>query len=318
MAPARCQKQVLMAIARQKRILRLMTIALVTSTDLPGWEKDDAPLHDELTARGVAFEQPAWDDDIDWGTYEAAVIRTTWDYMPRREAFVAWAQAAAEKTQLLNPAPVIAWNTHKGYLRELAQQGVPIAPTVWADQGGAVDIAAEMAARGWSRGFIKPAVGACAVGTLRFDSCAAGFAAAQAHAEALLQTGGLLLQPYLGRVETQGELSAICFDGQVSHAVQKLPVPGDYRVQDDHGATDHPVDLTREQAALFRRVLDAAHRVVPGLDGEALLYARVDLMWDDAGDLCLTELELVEPSLFFRHGPLGAKRFVDAIMRRLA
>jgi glutathione synthase/RimK-type ligase-like ATP-grasp enzyme len=236
--------------------------------------------------------------------------------MPRRDAFVAWALDAGTRTRLFNPAEVIAWNTHKGYLRELAAQGVPLAPTVWVERGAAVDIAGVMDDRGWSRGFIKPVVGACAVGTLRFDTT--GLEAAQRHAEALLTEGGLMLQPYLARVEVSGELSAICFDGEICHAVQKVPVPGDYRVQDDHGARDHPVDLTEEQGAVIQRVLDATHRVAPGLDGEPLLYARIDLMWDDADALCLAEIELVEPSLFFRHGPDAPKRLVDALMRRVA
>ncbi|MGB0592125.1 MAG: ATP-grasp domain-containing protein [Myxococcota bacterium] len=295
-----------------------MNIALVTCTDLPGWEKDDRPLHAELGARGITFDQPAWDGDVDWSAYDAALIRTTWDYMPRRDAFVAWAKSAGEQTQLFNSADVIRWNTHKGYLRELAALGVPIAPTVWAEPGQAMDVAAEVKARGWRRGFIKPVVGACAVGTLRFDSNAVGLEAAQAHVDALLAAGeGVMLQPYLARVEVDGELSAICFDGVVSHAVQKIPVPGDYRVQDDHGATDHPVALTATQTACFDQVLQAAHEVVPGLGGEPLLYARIDLMWDDAGDLCVTELELVEPSLFFRHGPDASRLLVDALMRRI-
>ena len=294
-----------------------MTIALVTCNDLPGWEKDDIPLHEELRSRGIAFEQPAWDDDVDWSAYDAALIRTTWDYMPRRDAFVAWARGAQRATRLFNPAEVIAWNTHKGYLKALADAGVPIAPTAWVERGGSVNVAEEMRHRGWSRGFIKPVVGACAVGTLRFDATDEGCAEAQAHADALLPTSGLMLQPYLAKVEVKGELSAICFDGQISHAVQKIPVPGDYRVQDDHGATDHPVVLTREQSALFGQILDAAHTLAPGLDGDPLLYARIDLMWDNADALCVTELELVEPSLFFRHGPSAAGMLVDALMKRL-
>ena len=292
-----------------------MKLALVTCSDLPGWEKDDRPLHQELERRGIPFDQPCWDGDVDWSAYDAALIRTTWDYMPRRDAFVAWAEGLP--VPLFNPGSVIRWNTHKGYLRALADLGVPIAPTIWAEQGQPLDVAAELAARGWTRGFIKPSVGACAVGTLRFDADADGVAGAQAHADALLSEGGVMLQPYLDRVEVDGELSAICFDGAISHAVQKVPVPGDYRVQDDHGATDHPITLTAAQTALFHRVLDAAHRVVPGLGGEPLLYARIDLMYDAAGDLCVTELELVEPSLFFRHGPEAPRRLVDALTRRL-
>jgi hypothetical protein len=47
--------------------------------------------------------------------------------------------------------------------------------------------------------------------------------------------------------------------------------------------------------------------------GLSLLYARVDMLWGDKGELYLTELELIEPSLFFRHGPDGPSRFADAL-----
>lgn len=299
-------------------MLLAMKIALVTCSDLPGWEKDDHPLHAELQGRGVAFEQPAWDGDVDWSSYDAALIRTTWDYMPRRDAFVAWAEATQQVTRLFNPAEVIRWNTHKGYLRDLAARGVPIAPTLWAEPGETLDVAKAISEQGWSRGFIKPVVGACAVGTLRFDADEAGLQRAQAHVDAMLAGGeGVMLQPYLAQVEVKGELSAIVFDGEISHAVQKIPVPGDYRVQDDHGASDHPVTLDEGQRELFLSVMTEAHALAPGLKGAPLLYARVDVMWDDDDALCVTELELVEPSLFFRHGPDGAKLLVDALVRRI-
>ena len=54
----------------------------------------------------------------------------------------------------------------KTYLRELAQAGIPIAPTIWVDES--IDVRLEMAANGWKKGFFKPVVGACASDTLRF------------------------------------------------------------------------------------------------------------------------------------------------------
>jgi hypothetical protein len=61
-------------------------------------------------------------------------------------------------------------------------------------------------------------------------------------------------------VETEGELSAIYFGGHFSHAVRKIPLPGDYRVQDDFGAHDEPVALDPAARALAERVLEPARR----------------------------------------------------------
>lgn len=287
-----------------------MRIALATCSDLPDWEVDDAPLHAALRARGVALEQPPWDAPVDWSAFDAVLIRTTWDYWHRRDAFVAWAESTAAQTRLLNPARVVAWNTDKRYLRPLGE-AVPLAPTVWLEQNQAVDLAALLTARGWPRGFIKPVVGASASDTLRFSADEAH--TAQTHLDALLARQGAMVQPYLPRVETDGEFSAIFVDGQITHGVRKVPVPGDYRVQDDYGASDEPYTLSPAEAAAAQRVLAAAESL---LGVGTLLYARADFLWADDGTVFLNELELVEPSLFFRHGPGAAERLADALIRR--
>ena len=134
----------------------------------------------------------------------------------------------------------------------------------------------------------------------------AGDPAAQGHATRLLTSEDLMLQPYLTRVETEGELSAVFIDGQLTHGVRKVPVPGDYRVQDDFGAKDYLIDFP--DVGLARRTMDAA--------GRGLLYGRADFLIGEDG-LQVTELELVEPSLFFRHCANAADVLADALVRTL-
>ncbi len=283
-----------------------MRLAIATCNAVPAWECDDRPFHADLAERGIEAAQVPWEEaGADWGAFDACLIRTTWNYQEHREDFVAWAERVAAKTALWNPLPVVRWNTHKSYLRDLDGRGVPVIPTVWLPPGRRADVRAIMSERGWKRGFLKPAVGATARETLRFE---AGDPAAQAHADRMTAREEMQLQPYLSSVETEGELSAIFIDGERTHAVRKIPVAGDYRVQDDFGAKDGPVDLSKEEAALARRVIDAAP---PGL-----LYGRVDFLRDDAGALRVTELELVEPSLFFRHARHAAARLADAILAK--
>lgn len=286
-----------------------MRIALATCAQLPDWEVDDRPLVAELEARGVEVLEPAWDaSGVDWSAFDACLIRTTWDYMARQEDFVAWAARVEQVTRLFNPAATVRWNTHKRYLRELEARGAPLAPTVWLDRGAAVDVAAMVRERGWTRAFVKPQVGASARETLRFDADRAGIAAAQAFLERTLAVEDMMVQPYLPSVETEGELSAIFFDGRYSHGVRKVPVAGDYRVQDDFGAHDEPYRFRGAELALAERLA--------GLAG-GLLYARVDLLRDPAGQLRLNELEVVEPSLFFRHDEAAAGRLAAALIDRV-
>ena len=172
-----------------------------------------------------------------------------------------------------------------------------------------------MKEKGWTRGFLKPVVGATARETLPFDDSAEGIAAATSHLDRLLPDEAMILQPFCESVKTEGEYSAIYFGGELSHGVQKIPVPGDYRVQDDFGASDKPHEFSSTDFKWVGQVLEALDKLRADRFAEAapLLYARVDLLRDVHGDLCLNELELVEPSLFFRHDPESPARLVRAL-----
>jgi hypothetical protein len=281
-----------------------MKIALVSCDELPGWEIDDQPLISALEARGATVHRPSWTSDVDWNQFDLSVIRTTWDYHSRKDTFIAWCKTVP---RLLNDVSIVEWNTHKSYLRELEQHGVAIAPTVWIEAGKKVCIQKSMQTLGVTKGFIKPQVGACASDTLRFTEeeyqKAQRFLESNSHQD-------MMVQPYLEAVETEGELSAIFIGDQFTHGVQKIPVPGDYRVQDDFGASDVPFEFSSDEIQMMKQVL----RFVP--NHEALLYSRFDYLRDANGDLLLNELELVEPSLFFRHCSYSAVLLADAILKR--
>jgi glutathione synthase/RimK-type ligase-like ATP-grasp enzyme len=294
-----------------------MRLALATCRDLPAWEVDDRPLREALREEGAAVEEPAWDDPgVDWRSFDACLIRTTWDYMERRDAYVAWAERVGSATRLFNSAAVVRWNTHKSYLRALEDRGVAIVPTEWLAEGTTAAIGELVARRGWSRAFLKPVIGATARETLRFAADGDGLRAARNHADRLLPAEGLMLQPYLDRVETDGEVSAIFVDGELTHGVRKVPVAGDYRVQDDFGARDYPYSFAAEERRVAEAAVTAAERAL-GF-AAPLLYARADFLRGAQGELLLTELELVEPSLFFRHAPAAAGRLAAALLRRLS
>ena len=296
-----------------------MRIALATCSTLPAWECDDAPLLAALRARVGAVEQPIWDDpEVDWSSFDAVLIRTTWDYQSKREAFIAWAARVGACTRLFNPAAIVHWNTDKNYLRELEAVGVPIAPTTWFEVGQPHELARIVEQRGLARGFLKPVIAANARGTFRFDARdPAELSAAQQHLLRMSASEPMMLQPYLSAVEREGELSAIYFEGALSHAVRKVPVAGDFRTQDDYGAHDEPIVLEADAAALATLALEGFATLARerGWD-PTLLYARVDMLRDESGAMVLNEFEVVEPSLFFRHGPHAAERLAEALLAR--
>ena len=72
-----------------------------------------------------------WDDPaVDWDAFDLTVVRSTWDYVGRRDEFLAWAESVP---RLHNPAEVLRWNTDKRYLAELTEAGLPVVPT-WFDE----------------------------------------------------------------------------------------------------------------------------------------------------------------------------------------
>ena len=278
-----------------------MNIALATCKDLPDWEIDDAPLHAALNAAGVTVSMPVWSDKtIDWSMFDLTIIRTTWDYQDRLDEFLNWTMQADALGRLRNRPQLLRWNANKNYLRDLYQKGIPIAPTEWLEDE--VDIESVACRRGWKKLFIKPMVGASAIGAMRFD--VSDCYAAQDLLSQTLSKCGMLLQPYIQTVENEGEVSLLYFGGRYSHAVVKIPPDGDFRVQDDYGAKDYPFHPDQDLRDLSRQALT----LLPSIP----LYARVDFLKFN-GSWVLNELELIEPSLFFRHGPNAASLFVDAI-----
>ena len=274
-----------------------MNIAIATCKNLPQWEKDDIPFFNELKMLNIDYEVIAWDSDTDWSQFDACLLRTTWDYQDRINEFMAWVDQVTKQTLLINSKAIIEWNSHKHYLQELQQAGITIAPSEWMSKGQPYDIAKIMAQHGWNQGFIKPLVGANSRECLRFDNNPAGISLAQQHLDRLIPDEDLVLQPYLTNVETFGETSGIFFDGKLSHGTRKIPVKGDFRVQDDYGASDYPYHLTPQELELAQAAIDYISQHV-----DRPLYARVDFLHHKDGAVFVNEVELIEPSLFFRHG----------------
>ena len=281
-------------------------LALVTA-EVPTDHDEDRPILDQLLGdRSIPFSWVRWDDlSVDWSSFAAAWIRSTWDYTARHGEFLAWAQRVAACTQLWNPAPVVAWNSHKSYLLELAAAGVAIVPTVVVDAGHPLELAQLMDRRGWDEVVVKPAVSAGAVGAERVT---------RSHAPAWMQADGArsapdrLVQPLVAEV-ADGEVSMVAVQGQVTHAVRKVPAPGDFRVHAHLGGTEHLHTPTPAELALAEAALGAV--------GERLLYARIDCVPTAQGPR-LMELELIEPSLFLPLAPPAARHgLADAVAARL-
>ena len=288
-------------------------VALITCAELPDLDADDRLLVGPLAARGIRVEPAVWDDPaVDWAGYRLAVLRSPWDYAPRRQRFVEWTRTVPG---IANPAAVVEWNTDKRYLRILAEAGVPTVPTEWVSPD-----------RAWQppttgEYVVKPAISAGSLDTGRYDLADPGHRRlATAHVARLRAQGRLVMvQPYLAAVDTAGETALLFVAGPdglaYSHAVRKGPMLSG----PDQGAEGlyRPEEITARKPGTAER--DLAERVLGAVPGgtDQLLYARVDLIPGRDGDPVLIELELTEPSLFLRHAEGAAERLAEAIAARL-
>ncbi len=271
-------------------------------------DEDLPPLLAALAAAGLDADVADWDDrEVDWARFRLAVLRSTWDYAERCAEFLAWAEQTAKVTTLVNPPPVIRWNTDKHYLRDLARAGVPTVPTHFVEPGERATEALQRFLReGIAEWVVKPAVGAGSRDAARYTK--GEDRAASAHIERLLDAGrSVLLQPYLEQIDLHGETALIYFSGRFSHAIRKGPL-----LRRGNAPTE---ELFLEEHITPRvpgaDELDVAERALTALPFAPPLYARVDLIRSADAKPCLLELELTEPSLFFVHAPGAAARFAE-------
>jgi hypothetical protein len=276
-------------------------VGLVTYSEIPDLVPDDRLLLDELEARGLHAVPVVWDDpEVDWQAIDVCIIRETWDYHHRLPEFLAWVDTVAGVTTLLNPAHVVRWNSHKGYLRELSGLGLPVVPTEWLDRASRADLGSFMSGNGWERVVVKPVVSADSFETILVtrDTLREG----RAHLERLLPDREMMVQPFLQAVQSTGERSLMFIAGEYTHAVRRQ-APFGAGVGEMSQA--RLIEASGEEIALGYSILRAV-----GFD---TLYARVDLAPDSEGVFRLMELELVEPSLFLRYSPEAVQKMAQAV-----
>ncbi|HET8942063.1 MAG TPA: hypothetical protein VFN13_08760 [Rudaea sp.] len=291
-------------------------IALVTTGAARELDDDLAPLVDALRQRNMRVACVDWDDaQVDWTAFDLALLRSPWDYTRRLAEFLDWATRTGACTRLLNPLSVIRWNTDKHYLAELAAADVPVVASTFIEPEHAVDASMQhfLSANDAAEFVVKPAVGAGSRDAQRYGR--EEIRIAMAHAQRLLDDRrSVLVQPYLRRVDTNGETALIFFDGVFCHAIRKGALlkrgEGPTRAL---FAAEHIVSRTpsSDEVELAQRTLAAMPFDQP------LLYARVDVIRADDDSPRLLELELTEPSLFFNHAPGSVETFAQAIEKRV-
>ncbi len=270
---------------------------------------DDALLRTALEALGLRVTRIYWDDPtFDWSQTHCAVFRTTWDYFDRFPEFSQWLETTSQLTQLINPPELIHWNIDKHYLQDLSENGVRIPPTNFIETGDNRTLEQVAVESGWPELILKPAISGAARHTYRLTTTDLS------HLEdvyrSLIQEEAMLLQEFQHRVVTEGEVSLMVIGGHYTHAVLKTAKAGDFRVQDDFGGKVQSYNPSQEEVQFAERVVSLC-RPHP-------VYARVDMIRDNSGQICLSELELIEPELWLRNHPSAANQLAAALKQHLS
>ncbi len=252
---------------------------------------EDGLVMEALNALGLQTKKVAWSDpSFNWSQTRVALFRTTWDYAEKFTEFSDWLMQVSMKTKLVNDYETVIWNLDKHYMEDLQNAGVNIVETYFIEPGderSLQDIHAEL---GWENTVLKPSISAAAKDTFKITM--ENRPGLEKLYKELIKDESMMLQPFQNSVIERGEISLMLIGGTYTHAVLKVAKPGDFRVQDDFGGTVE--DYKPNQAEIDLAVAAvAACEIKP-------LYARVDIVNDNNGNPAVSELELVEPEMWFR------------------
>jgi glutathione synthase/RimK-type ligase-like ATP-grasp enzyme len=282
----------------------MRSVALVTYSKSPQLHEDDLLLVEPLKQRGFEPSAVPWDEKkVAWEKFHFVILRSPWDYHYRLNEYLDWlSKLETLDVRLWNPVPIIRWNINKIYLRELEERGIAIVPTVWLNQGTRYSLQSILESKNWREAVVKPTVGAS--GFKIFRARIRDAQMQQLETDELLQRTSVMVQPFMEEIQSKGEYSFIFIGGKYSHTVLKRPQPNEFRVNQKFRGIwtlDRPKDDLIQQAIKIHGVI-----------APTLLYARLDVL-DVEGHLIVIEVEVNDPTLFFRWYPQAAVRFAEVL-----
>lgn len=270
--------------------------------------KEDQFLLDALRGIGLRCERLPWSHPtFDWKQTRSIIFRTTWDYFDRFSQFSYWLEKVKTQTILINDYELIKWNIDKHYLIELQTWDIAIPPTQFIEKDDKRSLRYWYEKLRWDPFILKPAVSGA--GRHTYKLTADSLNEKEDLFQKLIQNESMLIQDYIPSVVEKGEVSFIIIGGQYTHAILKKAKAGDFRVQDDFGGTVHSYEPKIDEIKWAEGIFEKLNPMPA--------YGRVDAIWDRKGNLCVSELELIEPELWFRFHPDAAPILAKKCAERL-
>jgi hypothetical protein len=269
---------------------------------------EDTLLQNALINQGLTTERITWDDtNFDWSSAKSIIFRSTWDYFYRFAEFSKWLDKVSKKTTLINSKNTIYWNIDKHYLLDLKNEGVYIAKSYFIEKGSKLTLQELHKKLGWKDTVLKPCISGTARHTYKLNS--ANLDEHEAIFKTLIANEAMIIQPFQHDIVKRGEVSLIFFGEQYSHAVLKVAKENEFRVQSDFGGKAIKYEPSLEEIEFGRHVIKSCT--------ELPSYARVDIFNHNNGKIALSELELIEPELWYRLHPEAAEMHAIQLFKLL-
>jgi glutathione synthase/RimK-type ligase-like ATP-grasp enzyme len=265
---------------------------------------EDRLVMDGLEKLNLRTIKKDWNDtNFNWSSTKSAIFRSTWDYFDQFSNFRNWLELVKEQCYLINPYEQINWNLDKHYLLDLQKLDLPIVESVFVSKKTQLNLETISKSKNWKDIVIKPTISGAARHTYHLKNHE--IKKFQDKWLSLTNNEDFLVQEFQKNILSTGEIAVMIFGGEYSHSVLKKAKKGDFRVQDDFGGS---VEIINPST----KIIELAEKTVKSLKTMPL-YARVDIIFDNGSNPVISELELIEPELWFRFKEESAYKLAEIV-----
>jgi len=266
--------------------------------------KEDGLLMDGLEKLNLKTIKKDWNDhNFNWSSTKSAIFRSTWDYFDQFSNFRNWLDIVKDQCFLINPYNQINWNLDKHYLLDLQKKDLPIVESVFVSKKSQLDLENISKSKNWKNIVVKPTISGAARHTYHLKNNE--IKKFQNKWLSLTNNEDFMVQEFQKNILSSGEIAVMLFGGKYSHSVLKKAKKGDFRVQDDFGGSVEKIIPSLE-------IIELAEKTVKSLKTMPL-YARVDIIFDNGSNPVISELELIEPELWFRFKEESAYKLAEIV-----
>lgn len=266
--------------------------------------KEDRLVMDGLEKLNLRTIKKDWNDtNFNWSSTKSAIFRSTWDYFDQFSNFRNWLELVKEQCYLINPYEQINWNLDKHYLLDLQKLDLPIVESVFVSKKTQLNLETISKSKNWKDIVIKPTISGAARHTYHLKNDE--IKKFQDKWLSLTNNEDFMVQEFQKNILSTGEIAVMIFGGEYSHSVLKKAKKGDFRVQDDFGGSVEKINPSLE-------IIELAEKTVKSLKTMPL-YARVDIILDNDSSPVISELELIEPELWFRFKEESAYKLAEIV-----